>query len=150
MFKFIDFIVVKGHQVASGKANNSPYPKGTIAMQAPYFAQAGIDLTEFEHATINIALNIKAIALKHYDFQVRQLKWFHKIPPESFGFIKCQLIFGENTYDGLIYHVEPETKVDHQQPPNVLEILAPRITPLSYGDSGTIKIATHQCHLTHD
>jgi hypothetical protein len=33
----ISGIVVQGHQVASGSAESSPFPAGTIELQAPMF-----------------------------------------------------------------------------------------------------------------
>ncbi len=39
-------VLVQGHGVASGKAV-SPYPKGTIEMQLPFFAALGLDLSSY-------------------------------------------------------------------------------------------------------
>ena len=47
--------LVAGHGVASGRANDSPSPAGTIQLQRPHFAAAGIDLSPFEPATLNLA-----------------------------------------------------------------------------------------------
>ena len=53
-------VLLEGHGVASGQALNagqlktSPYPKGTIAMQAPLFAALGLDLSPFWPGTLNL------------------------------------------------------------------------------------------------
>ena len=38
-------IINKGHGVASGASTSSPYPTGSIAMQAPFFKARGLDLS---------------------------------------------------------------------------------------------------------
>ena len=40
-------IVKPGHQVASGNAQNSPYERGTLEMQLPFFQKLGLDLSGF-------------------------------------------------------------------------------------------------------
>ena len=47
--------VVEGHRVASGAAEDSPYPKGTIEMQTPFFLERGLDLRPFYPATIGVS-----------------------------------------------------------------------------------------------
>ncbi len=46
--------VRQGHGVASGRAPDSPYPAGTIALQAPLFARHGLDLSPFFPGTLNL------------------------------------------------------------------------------------------------
>lgn len=46
-------IVKSGHQVASGRAENSPYERGTLEMQLPCFRDLGLDLSTFYLGTIN-------------------------------------------------------------------------------------------------
>ena len=43
-----------GHGVASGRSNESPYPNGTIRMQAPVFKALGLDLSGCYFGTLNI------------------------------------------------------------------------------------------------
>ncbi len=43
----VEGIIERGHQVASGMASDSPYPKGTIEMQTPFFQNLGLDLSAF-------------------------------------------------------------------------------------------------------
>ncbi|MDJ0715727.1 MAG: VWA domain-containing protein [Prochloraceae cyanobacterium] len=45
-----------GHKVASGQASNSPYPRGTIEMQTPFFKKLGLNLTEYFKGTLNLSL----------------------------------------------------------------------------------------------
>lgn len=35
-WKIVEGVVKEGHQVASGMAKDSPYPRGTIEMQLPF------------------------------------------------------------------------------------------------------------------
>jgi hypothetical protein len=46
--------VVHGHGVASGRSASSPYPRGTIALQAPHFLERGVDLSPFFAGTLNV------------------------------------------------------------------------------------------------
>ena len=48
--------VIKGHQVASGKAIDSPFSAGTIALQKPLFKKLGLDLSQMFNGTINLAI----------------------------------------------------------------------------------------------
>jgi hypothetical protein len=47
--------IQQGHGVASGKNAETPYPNGTIAMQAPFFKKLGLDLFNFWPGTLNIS-----------------------------------------------------------------------------------------------
>lgn len=49
--------VIQGYGVASGKARDSRFPDGTIAMQKPFFQKLGLDLTGFYLGTINLSIS---------------------------------------------------------------------------------------------
>ena len=120
--------LVAGHGVASGRANDSPYPAGTIQLQRPHFAAAGIDLSPFEPATLNLAFRGGRWRLRQPDHHVEQLRWTDRHPPETFSFWRCQLRrSGAQTAPlaALIYFPHPETKRAHLQPEGLLELLAP-------------------------
>ncbi|MGC6483739.1 MAG: hypothetical protein ACON4T_09300 [Synechococcus sp.] len=126
---------VDGHGVASGIANRdsarsaSPYPSGTLAMQAPLFAQQGIDLSPFWLGTLNLSVAPAWWSLRQPDACVHHLCWTDLHPPETFSFWRVSLrrLDQRQCWPALIYYPHPETKARHWQPPSVLEVLAPWI-----------------------
>ena len=52
----IPAIVVRGHQVASGNSGDKRFPDGTLKLQEPFFQEAGLDLTGWHLATMNLSL----------------------------------------------------------------------------------------------
>ncbi len=121
--------VVAGHGVASGMAPDSPYPAGTIALQAPLFAAAGLDLGACFAGTLNLAFPGCEWRLQRPHRHMERLRWTDRHPPESFSFWPCQLRWsgaGEPV-TGWIYWPHPETKERHFQPADRLEVLAPWI-----------------------
>ncbi|NMP32343.1 hypothetical protein HII17_12295 [Thalassotalea sp. M1531] len=139
----LDFSIIPGFQVASGKAENSPYPKGTIALQAPYFKDQGINLDGFYKGTINAEFNCDVITIDKYDYKVDQLTWCQGVAPETFIFISCKVQFKEKHYPAFIYHPIGETKIGHLQPQNCLEIVAPFINGLEYGSQAKLVISNN-------
>jgi hypothetical protein len=118
--------VVRGHGVASGRSDASPYPAGTIAMQAPVFRQAGLDLSDCWPGTVNLSFAPLDLRLKHPDHCFQQLHWTDLHPPETFSFWRVILITesGQRAC-GWIYLPHPETKQRHWQSFSTLEVLAP-------------------------
>lgn len=129
--------IVRGHQVASGSNGDSRFPDGTLRMQLPHFLEEGLDLRGFHLATLNLS-----IAPARYEIAVARdtfpdLAWHPTEPAETFSFFDCRLHFPEQAEPaiGLIYYPHPETKPDHEQPPDVLEvILREEIPGVGYGD----------------
>ena len=134
------FTVVKGHQVASGIANDPRFPKGTIAAQTSFFRALGLELSGFYPATINAQFHCSSIILKHYDHYFKQVKWHKDIPPEDFKFYRCHILVKSKSFPALIYQPQVNTKAEHFQPLNQLEILAPFIPDVIYGDVLTLDI----------
>ncbi len=121
--------LVAGHGVASGMAPDTPYPAGTIALQAPLFAAAGLDLGACFAGTLNLAFPGCAWRLQRPSWHVEHLCWTDRHPPESFSFWPCLLRWqgGGKPVAGWIYWPHPETKQRHFQDPDRLEVLAPWI-----------------------
>ena len=77
-------VLLEGHGVASGQAlepvhlKTSPYPKGTIAMQSPYFAALGLDLSPFWPGTLNLSFSPVEVQLRKpdYFFQILEVADF--------------------------------------------------------------------------
>ena len=60
---------------------------------------------------------------------------------ESRPGVTSKVLTPEQAVDALIYWPHPETKSEHLQAPDVLEVLAPHIQGLAYGDRVTIELA---------
>jgi hypothetical protein len=129
----VDGIIERGHKVASGSASDSPYPQGTIVMQAPFFRELGLDLTGFFPATLNVSIRPHTFQLVKPEFTFRRVEWTDRHPPEDFSFSRCRVWFQETKYDCLIYYPHPETKKRNFQNPSIIEILAPLIPGIEYG-----------------
>lgn len=127
--------IAHGHQVASGAAADSPYPEGTIALQAPFFQQLGLDLTGFFLGTLNVSISPNRFQVVQPEFTFRSVEWTDRHPPEDFSFSQCRVNFNGVQYPCFIYYPHPETKQRHFQDPAILEIIAPLIPGIGYGSA---------------
>lgn len=129
-------IVVKGHGVASGKSLDPRFQGGTIAMQKPAFQRLGLDLGEYYSGTLNLSIAPLEYKIKQATYTFKNVSWSRAAPPEDFSFFDCRLLYGQaqtTAAEGLIYFPHPETKPQHFQPADVLEVLTAYIEDLSYG-----------------
>jgi hypothetical protein len=126
--------VQNGHKVASGQAENSPYPKGTINMQKPFFKALGLDLDSFYEGTLNISIAPYTFTLKNPEFTFPSVEWTDKHPPENFSFSRCKVIFNGLEYLGWVYYPDPSTKKAHFQNPSLVEVIAPLIPNIKKDD----------------
>jgi hypothetical protein len=134
-------IIERGHQVASGIASDSPYPKGTIEMQTPFFQKLSLDLSAFFPGTLNISINPKTFTIQQPEYTFKTVKWHQKYPAEDFSFSACRVIFQEITYAGLVYYPHPETKIRHFQDPAIVEVLVSSFVPqIHYGDRVILEV----------
>jgi hypothetical protein len=131
-------IVERGHGVASGLAGDDRFPRGTVAMQMPFFAERGLDLSAYHRGTLNISIRPHVWRMQRPEHTFRQVRWTTALPPEDFSFSRCAVVFGGARYEAWIYCPHPETKKEHFQDPSVLEVIAPSIPGLSYG--GAVEI----------
>jgi len=136
--------VKPGHQVASGQAVDSPYEKGTLEMQLPYFRDLGVDLSNFYLGTINISIAPRTFKLTAPKYTFPQVKWHRDYPAETFSFATAIVIHQTNSYSGWVYYPHPETKIGHFQDDSILEIIAPKIADLHYGDRLTLKLDSQE------
>ena len=142
--------LVAGHGVASGRAPESPYPEGTIALQTPCFLARGIDLTPYQPATLNVDFAPAEWRLCDPDHHVSQLRWTDLHPPETFSFWHCRLIrLAADAVElpALIYVPHPETKRAHHQRPSVLEVLAPPLGEVAAGEHFSLLVDPRRCRL---
>ena len=128
-----------GHGVASGRSNESPYPNGTIRMQAPVFKALGLDLSGCYFGTLNIDFAPLEVSLANPDHLFEKVHWTELHPPETFSFWRVEIKASEpDVVNGWVYYPHPETKERHWQPPTTLELLAPQLNGLVTG--GTIQL----------
>jgi CTP-dependent riboflavin kinase len=137
-------ILRKGHQVASGMAEDSPYPRGTIAMQTSLFKKLGVDLCGYFPGTLNISIAPYTFKVENPEYTFRQVKWLKEYPSEDFSFSRCRIIYQNTVCDGWIYYPHPETKIGHFQDDSTIEIIAPKIEDLNYGDRLEVEINTNE------
>jgi hypothetical protein len=131
-------VVVEGHRVASGANRDPRFPGGTIAMQAPHFRAWGLDLSSYHPATLNLSVAPHTVNLGQAEVTLRQVRWHPTEPAEDFSFAPCLLETARRTVDALVYWPHPDTKPRHIQSPDVVELLAPWIEGLGYGDRVTL------------
>jgi hypothetical protein len=143
-----------GHGVASGRASDSPYPAGTLALQRPAFARCGLDLGDCFNGTLNLLVPGGEWRLSEPALRINHLAWTPLHPPETFSFWPCLLRLPapsgpdpaatteqpleqpvqqpvQQTLAGWIYWPHPETKLRHHQPAGQLEVLMPWIADLA-------------------
>lgn len=131
---FVSGKVVGGHRIASGQAENGPYPRGALNMQKPFFKAGGLDLDPFYEGTLNISIAPHTFTVKGPEFTFPSVEWTDRHPPENFSFSRCRLAFHGREYPGWVYYPDPATKKAHFQDPSVVEVIAPFIPGISEGD----------------
>jgi hypothetical protein len=130
----VEGLVQPGYRVASGLTNDSPYPAGTIALQMPHFKRLGLDLSNCYAGTLNVNVAPQEFQLLQPAFTFPDMQWIEGFDRETFSFCHCDIEFQNQPYSGWIYYPHPETKIGHFQPPTLVEVLAPKIEGISYGD----------------
>jgi CTP-dependent riboflavin kinase len=142
-------IIKQGYGVASGKGGDSRFPQGTIAMQKPFFKKLGLDLEQYFSGTLNISIHPHQYIIKNSKYTFRNVQWSSTEPAEDFSFFDCLILFNHNTtaINGLIYYPHPETKPEHFQSADILEIIAPPIENLKYEDEVMLECDRTQIHI---
>jgi hypothetical protein len=140
--------IVRGHGVVSGQSKTSPYKGGSLRMQLPFFEKLKIPLAEFYLGSINVDLSPHSIKLVGWDYEARQISWTDLIPPEDFLFSHCKINHHNTLINGMVYYPSPETKVENFHNTNIVEILAPRIDSLKYGDKIELLLNSDHCSVT--
>ena len=135
-------IVVRGHRVASGANGDPRFPGGTLAMQAPHFAAAGVDIAQFHAGTINLDVAPYRIVIENPAVTLRDVRWHDIEPPEDFSFVECRIgIDPARLIAGLVYYPHPETKPEHHQPPTIVEVLVAWIDGVVEGAQLVVTVA---------
>ena len=142
-------IVREGYGVASGRSENPRFPRGTIEMQKPFFREQGLDLEEYFIGTINLSIAPHKYEIKEPKYTFKNIKWSPNDPAEDFSFFDCRILVNPNSkLSGLIYYPHPETKPEHFQPPDILEIITFFIGGLIYGDELVIEVDSQQMSIS--
>ena len=141
-------IVVRGFGIASGQSKSSPYSKGSLELQFPFFKKAGLDLFDYHKATINIDISPRKWKPVRTDHTFERIAWTDTIDPETFSFINCSLRYKNIKTSGWIYYPHPETKPDHFQSPSVVEVITSKLSDLQYGDHIMLIVDDHKMHLS--
>ncbi|MGB5820040.1 MAG: hypothetical protein WBG90_11200 [Saonia sp.] len=136
--------IIPGYGVASGKNKDNRYPKGTIAIQAEYFEERGLDLSGFFKGTLNIDISPNTFTIKNPKYFFEQVDWSNHIPPENFYFFDISLFHENQVYSGLIYMPDPKTKEEHVQQSTTLELILPKVDGLRYGEEVLVDIDQEQ------
>ena len=105
-------------------------------MQIPHFLERGLDLRNHYPATLNLSLAPNGYRLEKPRLTFHQVPWHPTEPPEDFSFVDCEVrpAAGSRWFRGWIYYPHPETKPEHFQSEDVLEVLVEDEIPgLSYG-----------------
>lgn len=139
--------VKRGYGVASGAAGDARFPQGTIRCQIPHFRRFGLDLDGCFPATINVDISPYRFELIAPDFRFEQLRWSPAVPAETFSFCACDVEFAGSTRAGWVYYPHPETKPEHFHDASTVELLAPKLKGLRYGDRLTVCVAAARIRL---
>jgi hypothetical protein len=138
IMKHISGVLICGHQVASRPSKDYPY--GTIEKQKPYFKELGLDLDAYFNGTLNISIAPLTFKVLKPDFMFEKVAWTDLHPPETFSFLRCNVIFKNTEFAGWVYYPHPETKKNHFQGQSLLEIIAMKISNIQYDDEVKLEI----------
>jgi len=137
--------VVAGHRVASGLNGNPRFPGGTLQMQTPHFLALGLDLRVFHPGTLNVSIAPLNYQVGNAKLTFRQVKWHPTEPAEDFSFFDVRVLrLHKPAVAGLIYYPHPDTKPEHFQNPDVLELLLPFVDGIQYGLELSLEIPKTQ------
>ncbi len=137
--------VVAGHQVASGQNGNPRFPGGTLHMQQPYFRALGLELEIYHPGTLNVSIAPNHYRVLRPRHTFKAVKWHPSEPAEDFSFFDVRLVSADGVpVSGLVYYPHPETKPEHFQQPDVLELLLPFVAGLAYGAEPILEIPAEQ------
>ncbi len=137
--------VVEGHRVASGANGDARFPGGTLRMQTPFFQERGMDLRGFYPGTVNVSIAPLRYRVRVPRVTFRDVRWHPTEPAEDFSFFDVRLVRPDGArVEGLIYYPHPDTKPEHFQNPDVLELLLPFVESLCYGTALELEIPTGQ------
>ena len=114
-------------------------------MQTPHFLTRGFDLEPFHLGTPNVTIAPRSYRGAQARYTFRNVKWHPTEPAEDFSFFDIRLVIPTApAVAGFIYYPHPETKPEHFQQPDVLELLLPFVPGLRYGVELSLEIPAAQ------
>ena len=142
--------IVQGHRVASGLNGNPRFPGGTLRMQLPHFRELGLDLSGYHLGTLNVSITPLSYRVVNPKLTFRDVKWHPTEPEEDFSFFDVVLHRDDAApVSGLIYFPHPDTKPEHFQKPDVLELLLPWTEGIEYGMKVQLEVPCEQMLFEH-
>jgi len=134
----------EGYRVASGPSRS--YPEyGSIEKQKPYFKELGLNLDGTFNGTLNISIHPYEFRMVNPEYHFEKVKWSDLMNAENFSFSRCKVSFYREIYDGWVYFPDPKTKDVHLQSASTVEVLAPFIPNIKYGD--TLEISLNEAEI---
>ena len=92
-------------------------------MQIPHFLALGLDLRSFHLGTLNVSIAPLCYRVVKARHTFTNVKWHPTEPAEDFSFFDVRVIRpDESPIAGFIYFPHPDTKPEHFQQPDVLEL----------------------------
>ncbi len=141
--------IKKGYGVASGKGGDKRFPNGTIEMQKPFFHKQGLDLEPYFSGTLNISIFPHQYSVKQAKYTFKNVKWAENEPAEDFSFFDCRIrLKNGELQTGLIYYPHPETKPEHFQAADILEIITFKIDDLEYDEDVILEVDSQQIEIS--
>jgi hypothetical protein len=137
--------LVEGHRVASGLNGDPRFPGGTLRMQTPHFQERGLDIGQLYVGTLNVSIAPLSYRVVKARRTFANVKWHPTEPAEDFSFFDVR-VGGPDGADavGFIYYPHPDTKPEHFQQPDVLELLLPFVKGLHYGMTLRLEVPPDQ------
>ncbi len=149
--RIVKGVVMEGHRVASGTAEDDRFPEGTLALQMPRFAERGLDLSPYHRGTLNVSIAPVLFQIGKSWKSLPNVKWSPVMPAENFSFYRCEIrLSGMESFEkSLVYWPHPSTKPEFQQDSSVLEILAPFIEEASYGSAVDLLLDPEEIEISY-
>jgi len=136
----------KGYRVASGPSK--AYPEyGSIEKQKPYFKKLGLNLDRMFNGTLNVSIEPYEFEIKKPQHKFKKVKWTELANAEDFSFSKCKIKFQGKEYNGWVYYPDPNTKKEHFQDASTIEVLAPFINGIKYGNKLEISLDSSEIQI---
>jgi hypothetical protein len=142
-FTWLEGPVLRGHGIASG-ARGCQELGGSIHAQKPFFRAAGIELGHLHDGTLNVGISPRSFTPVSPAFTITGMKWHPEWPAETFFLFDARIRHGGEEFSGYVYYPDPGTKPSAFLGHDMLEILAPYLSGIGYGDRLDIGIDPSQ------
>jgi hypothetical protein len=94
---------------------------------------------------INLSIAPHNYKIHQAKYTFPQVKWSPNDPAEDFSFFDCQISLDrDKVIDGLIYYPHPDTKPEHFQAPDILEIMLPFVSGLTANSQLMLAVNSQQ------